>query len=63
MAAAYQCDRCGALFPTSHICDYKVSKHDIVLGNIEYDLCDECGEELGKFLRTPPVRTGRDEKD
>ena len=54
MAKAYQCDRCGALFPASHISDYTVSKYDILLGTIKHDLCDNCSKELEQWLNTPP---------
>lgn len=64
MAAAKKCDRCGRLYDFP-ICNDQVTLtlDNGVFGEKHLDLCDNCYEELTKWLNLDNVRTSRMGRD
>lgn len=61
MAGALQCDRCKKFYGRSYIPDLTV--HRYYHGNggdTRYDLCDECTDDLERFLRNETVNARKE---
>ena len=50
MANAKQCDRCKKLYHRPYASDLVIKRYMHGHGDIIYDLCDECENDLEKFI-------------
>ena len=51
MAQRYRCYRCGDKFSRRYEPELRVSYIYPLRGAVPYDLCDECTEDLHKFIK------------
>lgn len=51
MARIYKCDRCGHAYERPITPDLSVIRYQHNYGDMKYDLCDKCLEDLEKFLK------------
>lgn len=51
MAQKYRCYRCGTKFNRNYDPILRVTYNYPLRGSVPYDLCDECTEDLQKFMK------------
>lgn len=56
MAHALQCDRCGKFYTISFTSELRVQRYVHCYGDKWIDLCDDCEEDLKKFLNNEDIK-------
>ena len=47
---AHECDRCGKLYKRAYVPDIRINKYRHPYGDEWVDLCDDCQNQLEKWL-------------